>query len=378
MLRLTVLAVALGATTLAHADAALQSFLEKNLAMVRAKAHLPGAAALVQIRGKITAEAALGVRAEGHAEPVTTLDRWHIGSNTKAFTATLIARLCERRVMSFDDTLAASFPALAKTMHPAYRSVTVSQLLSHTAGLSPLTDDKELPAFKAAIAAAHGVKAQRAAAARHYLTIAPASKAGEFSYSNLGFIVAGAIAEARTGKTWEALIEELVFAPLGIKNAGFGLPGKSGSYDQPRGHKEGAGMLTPLDPADPDADNPFVIGPAGTIHIALKDWLLFAQDQLDGTHGRGKLLRPETYRRLHRPVTGNYALGWGVKVGADGAPLLLTHTGSNGFWIADIRIMPKQDVIVLFVMNAGNDAANQAVKDFGMALKARLPPLDSE
>ena len=102
---------------------------------------------MIQIDGKLAAEAALGVRALGsHPEPVTTNDRWHIGSDTKAFTATLIARLVEKGVMHFDDTLAASFPAFAEAMDPAYRTITVTQLLSHTAGLPPLTDDKDLPA----------------------------------------------------------------------------------------------------------------------------------------------------------------------------------------------------------------------------------------
>ena len=228
----------------------------------------------------------------------------------------------------------------------------------------------------AVIKSANGVKAQREAIARKYLTMPPASKAGDFAYSNLGFIIVGAIAEARTGKSWEDLIREQIFTPLGIKNAGFGPPGTPGKLDQPWGHEEKAGKLVALDPASADADNPPALGPAGTINIALKDWLLFAQDQLDGEHGHGKLLKPETYRKLHTPVTGNYALGWGAKLDPDGVPLLLTHTGSNGFWVADIRIMPKHDMIFLVVTNAGNDAANQAVKDIGTPLKDRLKPFE--
>ena len=180
---------------------------------------------------------------------MTTSDRWHIGSDTKAFTATLIARLVEQGVMRFDDTLAASFPAFAEAMDPAYRNVTVTQLLSHTAGLPPLTDDKDLPAFMAVIKSANGVKAQREAIARKYLTMPPASKAGDFAYSNLGFIIVGAIAEARTGKSWEDLIREQIFTPLGIKSAGFGPPGTPGKLDQPWGHKDEAGKLVALDPA---------------------------------------------------------------------------------------------------------------------------------
>jgi CubicO group peptidase (beta-lactamase class C family) len=94
------------------------------------------------------------------------------------------------------------------------------------------------------------VREQRAAAARAYLTKPVASKVGEFAYSNLGYIIAGAIAEARTGKSWEQLIRELVFEPLGIRNAGFGAPGRSGRFDEPYGHEEVTGRLVPLDPAN--------------------------------------------------------------------------------------------------------------------------------
>ena len=368
--------ILLATSAFAQSETSLQTFLEQALTTTREKDHLPAIAALIQIDGKIAAEAALGVRALGHPEPVTINDRWHIGSDTKAFTATMIARLVERGTMKFEDTLAQSFPAFADKMDPAYRGITVTQLLSHTAGPPPMTDDKDLPAFNAVINSVEGVKAQREALAQHYLAMPPASKAGEYNYSNLGFIIAGAIAEARTGKTWEDLIREEIFKPLGITNAGFGAPGIPGKFDQPCGHKEANGQLVPLNPNDAEADNPPALGPAGTINIALKDWMRFAQDQLDGVHGRGKLLKPETYRRLHTPVSQVYALGWGAKLDANGVPEVITHNGSNGDWVAEVRIMPKHDIIWLIVTNAGNPAANQAMRDVGIPLKERLKPFN--
>jgi CubicO group peptidase (beta-lactamase class C family) len=356
----------------AHADAELQAFVEQTLAKARDQHKLPGIAAVVQIGGKLEAEVAMGLRASGHPERVTTNDRWHIGSDTKAMTATLIARLVEYGKLRFEDTLADAFPELSSSMAPAYRAVTITQLLSHTAGLPPLTDDKELPPFYAAINGITALPAQRAAVTRAYLAMPPASKVGEFAYSNLGFIIAGAIAEARTGKSWEDLVREQIFAPLGIVNAGFGAPGTPGKVEQPQGHNEGR----PLNPGSADADNPPAIGPAGTVHIALKDWLLFAQDQLEGVYGRGKLLKPATYRKLHTPVSGIYALGWGTKLSPDGAPLILAHSGSNGYWLADIKIMPKKRMIFLIAMNAGDEGANTAVQEINAALRERLKPFD--
>jgi D-alanyl-D-alanine carboxypeptidase len=358
----------------AQGNSGLQAFLQQTLQDARENNHLPGVAALVQIDGKAAAEAAVGVRAMGHREAVSTRDRWHIGSDSKAFTSTLIARLVEQGKMSFDDTLAAAFPAFAKEMDPLYRNVTVTQLLSHTAGLPQLTDDKDLPEFLAVIEPFHDVQAQRAAVARRYLTRPPAGKAGEFSYSNLGYIIAGAIAEARTGKAWETLIREQVFEPLDITNAGFGAPGLSSKIDQPRGHADMAGKLVPLDPGSIEADNPPALGPAGTINIALRDWARFAQDQLDGENGHGKLLKTASYRKLHSEVTQHYGLGWGVLRDPDGTLQLLTHSGSNGNWLADVRIYPKHGMIFLIVTNTANQAANQAVKDIRKSLQNRLNP----
>ena len=364
------------APALAQADDALQSFLQQTLVIARDKSHIPGMAALIQIDGHIAAKAAVGVRALGHPEPVTIDDRWHIGSDTKAFTSTLIARLVEQRVFGFDDTLALSFPSFAREMDSAYRDVTVTQLLSHTAGLPPLTDDADLPSFLAVLRSANGVMAQRTALARHYLSQPPASKRGEYEYSNLGYIIAGAIAESHTGQPWEALVREEVFVPLGITHAGFGAPGTAGRLDQPWGHQEINGQLVPLDPGDSDADNPPALGPAGTMNITLEDWMRFAQDQLDGVAGHGKLLKPETYRKLHTPVAGVYALGWGVKLDPDGTPSILTHDGSNGYWLADIRIMPKHQIITLVVMNCGNAAASEALRAINKSLRDRLKPFD--
>ena len=148
------------------------------------------------------------------------------------------------------------------------------------------------------------------------------------------------------------------------------------TVDQPWGHQDVAGKAVALDPANPASDNPPALGPAGTINISLRDWMLFAQDQLDGINGHGKLLTAATYRILHTSVTENYAYGWGILPGPDGMPLLLTHSGSNGFWIADIRIMPKYNIITLVVSNTGNAAANAAMVHIGKPLRDRLKPFE--
>jgi len=345
------------------------SGLQELVRGIRETRHIPAIAVMVQEHGRIES-AVVGVRALGHPEPATLDDQWHIGSDTKAFTATLIARLAEKGVLALDDTLERALPALAGAMHPGYRKVTLAQILTHTAGFPALVDPADLPEFRRVIAAADNVVAQRAAIARHYLSQPPGSPAGTFAYSNLDYIVAGAIAEAHTGLAWEELMEREVFAPLGIRHAGFGPPGTPGRVDEPHGHELSGGALVPIDPADPDADNPPALGPAGTLHITLGDWMRFAQEHLAGMHGRGTLLSPATYRRVHTPVAG-YALGWGSLMGPRGEPLVVAHTGSNGNWLADIRIDARNDSIVLIAMNAAGPEAHLALDELKKQLVKR-------
>jgi CubicO group peptidase (beta-lactamase class C family) len=365
-------ALVLVGSTSSRADTELQPYLEHALGWIRNRDHNPAIAALIQIDGMVAAEAVIGDRALGHPESATVDDRWRIGSDTKAFTATLIGTLMDRQVLAWDDTLAASLPALAKTMHPAYRRITIRQLLSHTAGLPPLTNgETELPTALTAVKSVRGVSAQRMALARYYLSRPPASAAGTFQYSNLGYIIAGAIAEAHTGETWESLIHERVFAPLGISDVGFGPPGHSGKYDQPLGHGEISGR-EPLDPADPGSDIPIWLGPAGSINISLKAWAVFAQDQLDGALGHGRLLRAATYRALQTPVAEHYAMGWGASLDPDGTPKVLTHEGSNGYWVAAISVYPKQRTIILMATNFGGDVAKRSIEDLRAGLADHL------
>lgn len=360
----------------AHADAALQSFVETTLNDARTRAGVPAVAALVQIDGKVEAQAAVGIRGVGSSKPVTLQDLWHLGSDAKAMTATLIARLVEQGFLKYDDSMAKIFPGIAARMSPAMHDVTVAQLLTHTSGLPSLATPEQMPAFLAVIGAERGIRSQRAAIVMHYLSRKPATRVGEFSYSNIGYTILGAVAEEVTGRTWEDLVRNEVWRPLGIRSGGFGPPGKSGRFDQPLGHEMRDGKWVPMDPEARDSDNPPAIAPAGTVHMTLGDWLLFVQDQLDGERGTGRLLKPESYRRLHTPVTKNYAMGWGVVRAPDGTNSVLTHTGSNGYWVADVRVFPKRNLILLVALNAGGELAEKTDKEIARALQDHLKALD--
>ncbi len=187
-------------------------------------------AAFVTSRGLIRV-AAVGTRKAGTDVPVTLADLWHIGSCAKVMTSTLVARLVEQGRLSWTTTVAEVFPDLADSFDPFARSITILQLLSHAAGL-PRDVDYE------AIGSSIPVRAQRIEAVKMGLRAKPLSVPGtKFLYSNLGYIIVGAIVERVLDTDWEAAITQNIFTPLKMSSAGFGGLGTPGEIDQPWGHE---------------------------------------------------------------------------------------------------------------------------------------------
>ena len=79
--------------------------LDAYLEGVRAKYGLPALAAAVTRSGEIVASGAAGKRAIGIDIPVTMEDRFHLGSDTKAFTATVAGTLVEEGRIKWSSTL---------------------------------------------------------------------------------------------------------------------------------------------------------------------------------------------------------------------------------------------------------------------------------
>jgi len=305
--------------------APLPADTKEALEVVRSRHELPALAVAVLDHGKVIDRAAVGVRKHGDKTPVTIDDRFHIGSNTKAMTATVAGMLVDEGRIQWDTTIADVFPELKEKMEPRYRAVTLEQLLMHRGGFprEPPTE-----AWSRAWQQRGTPREQRLEFIAAVLAAPPQVAPGtQFLYSNQGYAVAGAMLEKRTDTPWESLMEARLFRPLGMKTAGFGVPGALGRVDEPWGHS-----LRGREPQPQQIDNPPAIGPAGTVHCALDDYARFVFLHLD-TEAAGGLLKPQTLRRLHTPLEGEqYALGWGIAPRDWAGGRALTHTGSDTMW----------------------------------------------
>jgi CubicO group peptidase (beta-lactamase class C family) len=327
---------------------------------IRQKHNMPALGGAIVTSKGLEAVGAVGVRQAGTDIAVTVEDLWHIGSDTKAMTAALIGRLVEQGKLKWETKIEEVFPDLAATWPENFKEITFLHLLSHRAGL---------PAnlLWGLVPRTGSIREQRLAALKSAASAKLLSEPGaKYLYSNLGYVIAGAMSEEAADASWEELMKNMIFEPLGMKNVGYGGVGTPGKIDQPWGHTADG---KPVSGNGPDMDNPPVLGPAGRVHCSLGDWAFFISDQLRGARGEKALLKPETYQKLHTPpFSGNYALGWGVAEREWGGGPVLTHAGSNTMNYAVAWLAPKRDFAVLVVANQGGETAAKACDEAASVL----------
>jgi D-alanyl-D-alanine carboxypeptidase len=357
--------------------------LSAALDTVRRKRKVPCVAALALRGDRTVARGIAGVRSARSPVLATLDDRFHLGSDTKAMTATVVATLIEASRLDWSTTVGEVLGTSVPAMHAAWRPVRMDQLLTHRGGAPA---DLNANGLWSRLWQRQGTPSdQRMQLVRGVVTRPPEVPPGTtYVYSNAGYAIAGAMIEHLTGLAWEDLMRDRLFAPLGITTGGFGAPGRAGVLDQPRGHDPSG---NPVEPG-PNADNPPAIGPAGTVHMTMGDWARFV-----GLHSRGdagnparlpQLLKAESFDRLHRPAEGpgeKYACGWGVTErpwarggGSADVGRTLTHAGSNTMWYCVVWIAPEKDFAVLIACNQGGDAAARACDDAaGEAIRIVVP-----
>ncbi len=301
--------------------------------------------------GKPIDQAVVGVREVGRPDRVRVEDRWNIGSVGKAMTSTLIAVLIDQGVLRWETTIGEALPEFK--MNPGYRNVTLEQLLQHRGGI-PQDMDFRRDFIERITRSARTPTECRAAYVADVLRRAPLGRPGErMAYSNAGYTIAGFIAEYVTRTPFERLMREKVFLPLGMTTAQVGGNGGSG---QPQGHMPGPNGLRVMNFT---GKLPQMTAPAGDINCSIGDLARFAAFHLAGMQGRGRLLKPETFRRLHTPPTvpagqEPYACGWEIVPEWTKEPFQ-GHGGSNGTFRAQIAIFPKEGLAIAAATNVGGE-----------------------
>ncbi|WP_268796289.1 serine hydrolase domain-containing protein [Sphingomonas sp. Leaf339] len=272
--------------------------------------------------------------------------RWHIGSNTKAMTAALYARMVDLGRCRWAASVPSLFPTIAS--HPAWADIRIEELLSHSAGLTDtFIDGRWLDARRAD---AKSAREQRRDLVERVLGVAPPESRGVYRYGNLNYVMVGAAIEQAISVTWEEGMQSEVFATLRIAEAGFGAPPRTG----PWGREASGSKLKPIDPSLGEADNPAVLWPSGGVHISASGYAQFLASYL---HGGPSLVRPTTLKHLLTPAEPDlgYAGGWSLDGPSASPASRLTHDGSNTLWFASAIIDRKSGRGCAALTNCGGE-----------------------
>jgi CubicO group peptidase (beta-lactamase class C family) len=383
LVRTVLVAMALFCTvSFANAQDSLDAMLKPFLA----RYELPALAAAVVKDGSLIAVGAVGTRKAGAKVPVTVHDRFHLGSDTKAMTSLLAAMFVEAGKLRWDSTVAEVFPELVEKMDPGLGRVTIEQLLSHTSGI-PSDNDVFGDLLERAMLQDGNLDELRYWLVQQWSTQPLESQPGtKFAYANMNYAIVGAIIERVSGQSWDELITERVFTPLGLQSAGLGPQSTLGRIDAPLGHVVISGR-TKAFLAGPNGDNPLILGPAGIAHMSILDFARWAGWNAGGGKRAPKLVEAPTLKKLHTPViavperkeaspgtprSGRYALGWG-ELAVDWAPEpLIFHGGSNERNLAHIWLDPARDVAMVLVTNISGSKANEALYTLAPELYAKF------
>jgi CubicO group peptidase (beta-lactamase class C family) len=355
--------------------------LSERLAAIREQFGFPGIAAAAVRGNSIIAEGVAGVRRVGGDEKIAADDRFAMASCTKKMTAAMIARVIDSGKLSFETTLAEALPDVP--MRDDYRAVTVMQLLQFSGGIQPyLTFNPEQNAILRGFKGSAVEK--RGQFVKHALQEEPVVQPGtERRYSNASYALVAYVAEQRTGKSWEELMQAEVVQPLGMSTAGFGRPRSKDRPNEPTLHRK---TDTGFEPEPDDRENVMaVFAPAGDVHCSIRDFAKFASYELNAANGNNTLLKPATAKRLRELSQSGGPLVYpkmiktkggggkvaGEKVGEKKAPPPgrpgNSFFGGSDYVSAGCILWPEENLAAVAAINAGS--ANEAIRAAHEAVK---------
>jgi CubicO group peptidase (beta-lactamase class C family) len=290
----------------------LDAFVNKTLQISK----VPGAAVVIVRNDSIIYAKGFGVVAKGSSISVNDRTLFEIGSSGKSFTATAAAMLVSDGKLKYDDLLSKYLPDFKLYDPIASAQVTVRDALTHRSGIAR----GELSWF--------GTDTSRADVLHRIRFLKPESNfRSTWSYQNVMYLAAGEAAARAAGTSWEDMIQQRIFNPLGMTSSApmYRLLKDRSNIATPHGLDHDTIYTKPFQPSDN-------IAPAGAIISNARDmgqWLRFQLN--DGVVNGKRLVSTAALRETHIP---QMIMGAG---GGGGGGSTLFNTYGMGWMVQDYR-----------------------------------------
>lgn len=363
------------------------SELARIVDRLSAEMAVPGTLVLVRTP-EVTWRYAYGSRVAGADEPLTVADHVRIGSNTKTMVGTALLQLVEDGQLSLDDPVTSLLPDYDAVSYPVLQDVTVRQVLDMRSGLGNYSEELS---FNQALDEQPDRVWQPTELAELGLTQPAEFAPGEgFLYSNTNTVLAGLIVEELTGKPLREVLDDKVFAPLGLEHTSLpAVDDASIPSPHPRGYMFGDNVSTlgdgpTLTPAEQDAAragellpndvtflNPSWGWAAGAAISTIDDLAIYVEALVDGGL-LGEELQAErlaSIEPIHPEVPDGAAYGMAL---AQFGPML-GHDGSLPGFQSFMGHDPNHHATVIVVTNLQFGAGDeQPANEIARALLGEL------
>lgn len=351
-----------GAAGGAPAADARYADLDRAVDEAVARYRLPGLALGIVEAGEIAHVVTRGERVAGEGAPITRATLFKIASNSKAMTAAALARLVDAGKLAWTDPVTEHLPQFA--MHDAWvtREMQVRDLLIHDSGLRAGAGDLMLwpePNAHTRADVIHGLR---------YLKPAGSFRS-RYDYDNLMYIVAGEVAAAAGGASYETLVAREVFAPLAMRRCRVGEWSLAEAGDVAQPHRRDGSRNIPVR-EDGAVVRTSTMAAAGGIRCSVDDLLAWVQAWLDPSRAPGWL--SEAQRRalwtpqMPMPVSDRMrawdrthfsAYGYGWRLADVDGTFKVSHTGTLMGMYSVVTMLPGRDVGFVLLMNGEADEA---------------------
>jgi CubicO group peptidase (beta-lactamase class C family) len=289
--------------------------------------------------GKMLYEKGFGFADAENDVPNTPQTKFRLASVSKQFTATAIMILEHEGKLKVEDPISKYVPDVPE----AWGQVTLHQLMSHTGGVP---ENLRIALFK-------GLWPQpidRDHLFDHIKKLPLDFKPGEkWSYSNTGYALLGLVIDKVSGMPYGDFLKQRIFDPLemndtGVDNRRLVLKHRAHGYGM---SNDKLVQALYIDLAQ--------VYSAGSLYSTVEDLLKW-----DNGLTAGKILPPESLKRMWTPVKDNYGYGWLI---VDKPRTIMTHDGGLPGFITTVARFPNEKVYVTVLCNLEGSAVPRVARD---------------
>lgn len=337
--------------------------------------HAAGMVVAVVENDKVIYAKGFGYKDFENKLPVTTNTQFAIGSSTKAFTATLIGQLAESDDLDIDKSPREYMPELKFFNDEMNNQITIRDMMCHRTGLPrhgmawyQFSSDSKLELVKKVQyqEPSEGVR-QR------------------FQYNNFMFGAQGLLVEKLTGNTWEKMIDQQIFKPLGMTNSSTSLAQWLEAADVAKGYGTSKSEIKALDYYDIAA-----MAPAGSINSSAWDMTQWLKAWLNrGTVDGIDIFSSAYYNEAIEPqiaIGGSpgtkhpdihsvgYGLGWFTT--SYRGHYRVEHGGNIDGFSASVGFYPSDGIGIVVLVNQNNSSIPAVVRNTIADKLLGLDPID--